>query len=145
MLLHIVAFCAKPVGTRAEASDLDRVSPKEKVLKSSYSPREQLRPLVPKLIELTEDVLFADVWERPGLSKRDRSLATVTALITSGRWDQMNSHLERATKHGITREEISELITHLAFYAGWASAMTAALRAKEFYDRLDAGKDGNSP
>jgi 4-carboxymuconolactone decarboxylase len=105
---------------------------------SSYSPRDKLRPVAPKLIELTENVLFADVWERPGLSKRDRSLATVTALIASGRWDQLNSHLERVTKHGITKDEIFELITHLAFYAGWPSAMTAALRAREFYEKHEA-------
>lgn len=104
---------------------------------SSYSPREKLRPVAPKLIELTEGVLFADVWERTGLSKRDRSLATVTALIASGGWEQLNSHLERATKHGITKDEVFELITHLAFYAGWPSAMTAALRAKEYYEKAE--------
>ncbi|MGE0852673.1 MAG: carboxymuconolactone decarboxylase family protein [Hyphomicrobiaceae bacterium] len=71
------------------------------------SPRKKLRPVAQKLIELSEDVLFGDVWERPGLSKRERSLATVTALIASGRWNQLNSHLERATKTALPRTRLS--------------------------------------
>jgi 4-carboxymuconolactone decarboxylase len=86
------------------------------------------------------EVVFGDVWERPDLSKRERSIATVTALITSARWDQLNGHLERATNNGVSKAEIFELITHLAFYAGWPSAMTAASKAKEFYEKRDAQK-----
>jgi len=79
----------------------------------------------PKLAELTDKVLFGDVWERPGLSKRDRSLITVTALIVLNRPDQLRSHLGRALDNGVSKEELTETITHLAFYAGWPAAVSA--------------------
>ncbi len=85
----------------------------------------------PKLVELTNDVLFGDVWERPQLSKRDRSLITCAALVATGKTEQMSFHFPRAIENGVTRDEIVELITHLAFYAGWPSAMSAMARAKE--------------
>src|SRR5476651_1512143 len=88
--------------------------------------RDHLRSFVLKLTDPTEKVIYGDVWERPGLSKRDRSLVTVAALIASYRPEQLNSHIQRALKNGVTQTEISEIITHLAFYAGWPSAMTAA-------------------
>jgi 4-carboxymuconolactone decarboxylase len=91
--------------------------------------------VVPKLIELSERVLYGDVWERPGLSKRDRSLITVAALVALYRSDQLRGHLERALANGVTREEIGEAITHLAFYAGWPTAMTAARIAKGVFDQ----------
>ncbi|SHN39612.1 carboxymuconolactone decarboxylase family protein [Cryptosporangium aurantiacum] len=81
---------------------------------------------VPKLAELGRDVLFGDVWERPELSKRDRSLITVAALVALCRPQQMPFHLGRALDNGVTPTELAELITHLAFYAGWPSAVTAA-------------------
>lgn len=80
----------------------------------------------PKLAQLTRDVLFGDVWERPGLSQRDRSLVTVTALVSLCRAEQLPFHLQRAMENGVTRDELVEAITHLAFYAGWPNAMTAA-------------------
>ncbi|WP_035056473.1 (R)-mandelonitrile lyase [Andreprevotia chitinilytica] len=89
--------------------------------------------VAPKLAELTDQVLFGDVWERPGLSKRDRSLATVSALIAMNRPDQLRSHIALALQNGLTRQELSELITHLAFYAGWPSAATGATAAKEVF------------
>ncbi|MBI2492332.1 MAG: carboxymuconolactone decarboxylase family protein [Candidatus Rokubacteria bacterium] len=98
------------------------------------SAREVVRPVAPKLIELTEQVVYGDVWERPGLSKRDRSLITVAALTAMYRSDQLAGHLERALAHGVTREEIGELITHLAFYAGWPAAMTAGRVARKVFD-----------
>jgi 4-carboxymuconolactone decarboxylase len=93
-----------------------------------------VRPVAPKLIDLSEKVLFGDVWERPGLSKRDRSLITVAALTAMYRTDQLQGHLERALANGVTREEIGELITHLAFYAGWPNAMTAGTIARRVFD-----------
>ncbi len=81
--------------------------------------------IAPKLAELTSDVLFGDVWERPGLSPRDRSLITVAALVALYRTDQLPAHLQRALDNGVTRDELIEVITHLAFYAGWPCAMTA--------------------
>lgn len=89
----------------------------------------------PKLAELTDNVLFGDVWERPGLSKRDRSLVTVSALIAMNRPDQLRSHLARARDNGVTQEELIEAITHLAFYAGWPSAVTAISVAKEVFQK----------
>ncbi|RKG77930.1 carboxymuconolactone decarboxylase family protein [Corallococcus exercitus] len=85
----------------------------------------------PKLAELTDDVLFGDVWERPQLSKRDRSLATCAALIATGKTEQMGFHFPRAIENGVMQEELVELITHLAFYVGWPNAMSAITRAKE--------------
>lgn len=85
----------------------------------------------PKLAELTDSVLYGDIWERPGLSKRDRSLATVSALIALNRPEQLRSHLALAIENGLTREELAEAITHLAFYSGWPSAVSAVSIAKE--------------
>ena len=79
----------------------------------------------PKLAELTDQVLFGDVWERPGLSKRDRSLITVATLIALNRPDQLRSHMALALKNGVTPVELTETVTHMAFYAGWPAAATA--------------------
>ncbi|MBE0656901.1 MAG: carboxymuconolactone decarboxylase family protein [Bryobacteraceae bacterium] len=89
----------------------------------------------PKLAQITDDVLYGDVWERPELSKRDRSLATVAALIGMNRPDQLRSHLRIARQNGVTQEELIETITHLAFYAGWPSAVTAIGVARELFDK----------
>jgi 4-carboxymuconolactone decarboxylase len=90
--------------------------------------------VAPKLAELTDDVLFGDIWERPGLAKRDRSLVTVAALVALCRTDQMASHMRRALDNGLTKEELAEAITHLAFYVGWPAAMTAVRTAKSLFD-----------
>jgi 4-carboxymuconolactone decarboxylase len=78
-----------------------------------------------KLAELTDKVLFGDIWERTELSKRDRSLATVAALVAMYRTEQLSFHLNRALDNGVTKSELVEVITHLAFYSGWPSAATA--------------------
>ena len=98
------------------------------------SARDEVRPVAPKLIELSEKVLFGDVWERPGLSKRDRSLITVAALTALYRTNELPGHLERALANGVTKEELGEVITHLAFYAGWPSAMTAGRIARRVFE-----------
>ena len=95
------------------------------ISRTTSSARSEVRQVAPKLIELSETVLYGDVWERPGLSKRDRSLITVAALTAMGRSDQLTGHLDRALANGVTKQEIGELITHLAFYSGWPTAMTA--------------------
>jgi 4-carboxymuconolactone decarboxylase len=102
---------------------------------SPTSPLERLRATVPKLVELTEKVVFGDVWERPELSKRDRSLITCAALVALQRPDQLRGHLDRALTNGVTKDELSELITHLAFYSGWPTAVTAAVIAKEVFEK----------
>jgi 4-carboxymuconolactone decarboxylase len=96
--------------------------------------REKARKVAPKLTDLTEKVLFGDVWDRPGLSKCDRSLITVAALMATYRPEQLRVHIARASENGVTKEELGELITHLAFYAGWPTAMTAATLAHEVFD-----------
>jgi len=95
-----------------------------------------LGDITPGLADLTDDVLFGQVWERPGLSKRDRSLITCAALVVLGHTAQMGSHVPRALANGITREELSELVTHLAFYGGWPAGVSAAVRLKEILASL---------
>ena len=87
----------------------------------------------PALAHYTDQILFDEVWERPGLSKRDRSLATVTALVAMGSIDQLNFHLPFARDNGVTEQELVETITHLAFYTGWPKAMSAMTLAKKFF------------
>lgn len=89
----------------------------------------------PKLVELTDRILFDDIWERKELSKRDRSLVTVSALIALNRPEQLRFHLGKAVENGVKREELIEAITHLAFYSGWPTAMTAVLLAKELFEK----------
>src|SRR5262252_7400383 len=101
---------------------------------SSSSPLDRIRPIVPKLAELTEKVLFGDVWERKGLSKRDRSLITCATLVALNRTEQLKGHLNRALVNGVTKTELIEMITHLAFYAGWPVAMSAASVAKDVFE-----------
>ena len=97
--------------------------------------RELLGDIAPKLLELTEQVLFGDIWECPGLSKRDRSLITVSALVALTRTQQLPFHLERALANGLTRDELVEAITHLAFYSGWPTSVSAATIAREVFSR----------
>lgn len=95
---------------------------------SGTNPRiapDLVREHAPKLADLTDDVLFADVWERPDLSSRDRSLITIAALIALGRDAQLKGHIALALRNGISRDEIAEVATHLAFYAGWPAGMSA--------------------
>ena len=84
-----------------------------------------LSEFAPKLSELTSNVLFGDVWERPELAKRDRSLITVAALVALNRPEQLRFHLGKALENGLTKEQLVEVITHLAFYSGWPTAMNA--------------------
>jgi 4-carboxymuconolactone decarboxylase len=86
------------------------------------------------MAELSANVLFGDVWERPELSKRDRSLITVSVLTALYRTGQLPGHLNRALDNGLTKEEIGEAITHVAFYAGWPTAANAVQIAKEVFD-----------
>jgi len=93
--------------------------------------RNAIGNIAPKLAEITDDVLFGDIWERPQLSKRDRSLITCAALVATGKTEQMSFHFPRAIENGVTQDEMIEMITHLAFYAGWPSAMSAVAKARE--------------
>ena len=94
----------------------------------------------PHLVELTQDVLFGDVWERPQLSKRDRSIATVAVLVSKFRTEELRGHILRALDNGVSQEEIGELICHLAFYAGWPAAASAVdIARKAFEDHARRG------
>jgi 4-carboxymuconolactone decarboxylase len=114
---------------------------KERQMKSTPNAGNAQRAIgdiAPKLAQLTDEVLFADVWERPELSKRDRSLATCAALIALGKTEQMNFHVPYAIRNGVTKEELVELVTHLAFYAGWPNAMSAIAKLRELLDQQGA-------
>jgi 4-carboxymuconolactone decarboxylase len=89
--------------------------------------------VAPKLAQLTDDVLFGDVWARPGLSPRDRSLVTVSALIALNRPEQLRSHMALARANGVAKEELVETLTHLAFYTGWPNAITAVGVVREVF------------
>src|ERR1035441_6565916 len=96
--------------------------------------QKALGSFAPKLVSLTDDVLFGDVWERSALSKRDRSLATITTLIALRATEQLLFHLKKGVENGLTQDEIVELITHMAFYSGWPSAMSAINVAKKIFE-----------
>jgi 4-carboxymuconolactone decarboxylase len=94
--------------------------------------------IAPALAEYTERVLFGDVWKRPGLSPRDRSLITVSTLVALYRTNELPFHLGKALDNGVTREELVELITHLAFYSGWPTANTAITLARRVFEERAA-------
>ncbi len=100
---------------------------------------EKMTPydLIPQLGKLRDEVLFGDVWEQPELSKRDRSLATVAVLIALYRTQELKGHMVRAIENGVTKEELYGLITHLAFYAGWPTAVNAGRVALEVLEGQD--------
>lgn len=93
-----------------------------------------LAAMAPKLDALSRDVLFGDIWERPELSKRDRSLITVAALVAMYRPEQLPFHLERAMENGVSPSELSEALTHLAFYGGWPAAVSALTLLQQALD-----------
>ena len=95
--------------------------------------QKMIGDIAPALADLTGRVLFGDVWERAELSRRDRSLATVAALVAMNRPDQLRFHLGHVVQNGVKKEELIEVITHLAFYSGWPNAMSATMVAKEVF------------
>jgi 4-carboxymuconolactone decarboxylase len=101
--------------------------------------RDAVRSTVPKMIEVTESLIYGDIWERPGLNKRDRSLVVLATLIGTYRPEQLRGHLARALDNGVTNDEIAEVITHLAFYSGWPGSITAARIAKEVFEERGIG------
>ncbi len=92
----------------------------------------------PPLADLTDRVLFGEVWERPGLSKRDRSLITVASLVALYRTNELPGHVKRALDNGVTRDELVELVTHLAFYGGWPVANSAVPILRKAFAEADA-------
>jgi 4-carboxymuconolactone decarboxylase len=107
------------------------------------SSKHKIKTVVPKLVELIDSTVYGDLWERPELSKRDRSLLTVAALISMRQTEQLRSHLEKALDNGVTAKEISEAITHLAIYAGFPAAISAALVAKPLLEEVGHAPQGH--
>jgi 4-carboxymuconolactone decarboxylase len=101
---------------------------------SNEKPRNPFADIAPALGEYTDKVLFGDVWKRPGLSPRDRSLVTVASLVSLYRTNELPFHLKKALENGITRDELIEVITHLAFYAGWPTASSAITIARKAFE-----------
>jgi 4-carboxymuconolactone decarboxylase len=97
--------------------------------------KKSLGDFAPKMVQLTDDVLFGDVWERPQLVPRDRSLVTVAALVAGGNAEQLPFHLNKARENGLTETEIVEALTHLAFYCGWPKALSAINVAKATFQK----------
>ncbi len=95
--------------------------------------RKAIGDIAPTLAEVTDDVLFGEIWERPELSKRDRSLITCAALVSTGKTEQMGFHFPTAVENGVTQEELIEMITHLAFYVGWPNAMSSINRVRQIF------------
>lgn len=100
---------------------------------SDEKPRSPYADIAPALGEYTDKVLFGDVWKRPGLSPRDRSLVTVASLVALYRVNELPFHFGRALENGVTKAELIELITHLAFYSGWPTANTAVTIARKVF------------
>jgi len=126
----------KTVDWLEPVSDAQYAASKQDVTTAPTEPTRAQRLLgdvAPKLAQLTDDVLFGDVWARPGLSRRDRSLVTISALIAMNRPDQLRSHLKLGLDNGLTKDELAEVLTQLAFYAGWPSALSAAGVAREVF------------
>ena len=99
---------------------------------TSRRPFEQLSP---RFMDLTNNLLFGDIWERPGLSKHDRSLMVVAVLTALYRSDQLRGHIHRALDNGVTQEELHEVFLQMAFYAGWPNSVNAFAVAKEVYEK----------
>jgi 4-carboxymuconolactone decarboxylase len=100
--------------------------------------RKAFGDIAPALADYTDKVLFGDVWERPGLSPRDRSLITVATLIALYRTNELPFHLKKALDNGVSRDELIEVITHLAFYSGWPTASSAVTIAKRIFEEHSA-------
>jgi 4-carboxymuconolactone decarboxylase len=107
---------------------------KESEAKRATNVEQQFGNVAPGIVQYTTDVLFRDLWLRPDLAPRDRSLATVSALIASGQVAQIKYHLNRAMDFGLTQTQAAEVITHLAFYAGWPNAFSALPVAKDVFE-----------
>ena len=101
---------------------------------TSSAARQAWGDLAPGLADYTDRVLFGDVWERPGLAPRERSLATVASLVSLYRTNELPFHLGKALDNGVSRDELIELITHLAFYSGWPTAATAMGIARRVFE-----------
>jgi 4-carboxymuconolactone decarboxylase len=130
-------FAQRKIGTDQLPPASPPLLPLEQAAEAQRAARveQQFGPVAPGLVQYTTDVLFRDLWLRPDLAPRDRSLVTVSALIASGQVAQMPYHLNRAMDNGLTQAQAAEVITHLAFYVGWPNAFPALPVAKDVFER----------
>jgi 4-carboxymuconolactone decarboxylase len=127
-----------PADTRSRLYEpLDLLIEVSDAMPNPSSSKDKLKTVVPKLVELIDTVVYGDIWERDQLSKRDRSLITIATLIALRQTDQLRSHIEKGLDNGVTKAEITELITHVAIYAGFPAALSGALIAKPLLEDMD--------
>jgi 4-carboxymuconolactone decarboxylase len=131
------AFAQRKISTDQLPAASPALLPLDEVAEAQRATRVgQLFGMVaPGLVQYTTNVLFRDLWLRPALAPRDRSLVTISALIASGQVAQLQSHLNRAMDNGLTQAQAAEVLTHLAFYAGWPNAFSALAVAKDVFER----------
>ncbi len=98
---------------------------------------DDMKAVAPEFAKLTQDLLFDDIWKRPGLSPRDKSLITVTCLVALNRIEQVEFHLRKAFENGLTKDELVAAITHIAFYAGWPTAASGFAHLKKAIDDME--------
>jgi len=110
------------------------------VKRPSAARGDELSAVTPELVAITDEILYDRVWERPELSPRDRSLITIAALVAGFKIDHLPNHIRLGLKNGLTREEIGEAITHLAFYSSWPNATAAARKLLDVTKALDSGE-----
>jgi 4-carboxymuconolactone decarboxylase len=121
----------------ADTVKFERSNIRENAMTDKPTPPRPFADIAPGLADYTEQVLFGDMWKRPGLSPRDRSLITVATLVALYRTNELPFHLKRALDNGVTQEELGELITHLAFYSGWPTAATAVGIARQVFAEVE--------
>jgi 4-carboxymuconolactone decarboxylase len=130
-------FAERGIGADQLAPASDELLPIDEASEAQRKARveQMIGTAVPGIVQYTDEVLFHDLWLRPALAPRDRSLVTVSALVASGQGAQIPSHLNRAMDNGLTQAQAAEVITHLAFYAGWPNAFSAATIAKDVFQK----------
>lgn len=130
-------FAQRGIGPDQLPPEKPQLLPLEKAAEAERAKRveQDFGPVSAGLVQYTGDLLFHDLWLRPALAPRDRSLVTVSALIAAGQVAQVPFHLNKAMDNGLTREQASEVLTHLAFYAGWPNAMSAVPVVKGVFEK----------
>jgi 4-carboxymuconolactone decarboxylase len=132
-------FVLGVVLTLGSPTSVARATPEQNQVSNQASSND-LSGIAPEFTKLTQDLLFGDIWKRPGLSQRDKSLITVTVLATLNRPEQIDFHLNKAVENGLTQEELVAAMTHIAFYAGWPSAHSGLLHLKTVLEKRKAQK-----
>lgn len=130
-------FKAREIGADQLATASPSLLPLNEAAEADRAKRvgDQFGAVFPGVVQYTRDALFRDLWLRPGLAPRDRSLVTVTALIASGQFAQLTGHFNIGMNNGLTQPEIAEVITHLAFYVGWPNVFSAMPVAKDVFEK----------